>query len=107
VGIACLLRLRSRRRPAPEPPDWQQEFVQLARDLLTVCDPLIEALGRRPEPARGGAATPAAPKQEPGLRLVHDAEPAEPRRRRSPLPAELRLIESVAAARAATVRSQD
>jgi hypothetical protein len=78
AGALLLVWLATRRRPVAEPPEWHQEFVQVARDLLMATEPLIETLERR---------TPAPP---------HASE--------FHLPGEVRLRENIAAARSAVTR---
>jgi hypothetical protein len=114
VAVACLLRLRSRPRVRPTlaVSPSQQELVHLARELLEVTEAAIEAFGRpapavAPLPAPVAEPAPVEPAAPPGLRLVRDVAAPAPRAGTGPLPGELRLVENVAAARAAAARAED
>jgi hypothetical protein len=78
-GALLLVWLATRRRAVVEPPEWHQEFVQVARDLLVATEPLLETLGSR------------VPARPPPASEFH-------------LPGEVRLRENVAAARSAVAR---
>jgi hypothetical protein len=108
LGLAIVVaRSWPRLRPGASPPEWYQEFLRLAEDLLAVTEPVLAAL-ESPAAERPGAApsTPASVAPEPpGARyraafsLLRAGGPREDVIQSGRLlPRELRLIENLLAA---------
>ncbi len=85
--VACLVRTRGRRTVSGSPPAWSRELSLLARDLLAVAGPLLDAAERR------------ATGVPDGLGVNTTAAPPVARPLRPLLPGEQRLVASLAAAR--------
>jgi hypothetical protein len=120
AGLVVMLRWRARPRGrrAPEAPVWHQESLQLARELLAATESVMQALERRPAPAGPPLpddtplpvtieVTPAEPVARPGLRLVHSVVASRLPHDVGVVPGQQRLVDNIAAARAAAARADD
>jgi hypothetical protein len=94
---------------APEPPEWYEQFLKLAQDLMTATEPVLDRLeSRTPVVALAPAAPPpaaSAPPPAPADRyaeartlLRSGASPDEVAARAGLQPAEIRLLTKVVAA---------
>jgi hypothetical protein len=105
VAVAALLIgvLARRRAPAvpPAPPDWYHESIRLVQELVVAADPMLEALEGRRADAIVNSAAAAAPRDRHrrALALLRAGAYSEDTARRDGiLPAELRVLRSLAVA---------
>jgi hypothetical protein len=101
VAILLMRRKVVKPAPAPRPPAWHGELLELAQDLLAATDRIVDSLAaRRAEPVAVAAprADRAEARRDPWTMVRTGLAPEEAARRGGLLPAELRLLQSVAAA---------
>ena len=103
VTVLLVRRRPARHAPVPRPPAWHRELVEIARDLVGMTDRMIGALDARrarPEDAPSAADPRPDPRPDAWTMVRTGLAPEEAARRGGLVPAELRLLQSVAAAAA-------
>jgi hypothetical protein len=99
VALAALYLLGRKPAPSAAPPDWYEQIVTLAQDLLAATEPVLERLE-----ARGTEAPPSVPEPdrygEARALLRSGARPDEVAGRAGLLPGEMRLLANIVTAEA-------
>ena len=107
--LLFVLSVARRKPPAPvtAPPDWYNQLVGLAQDLISATEPVLDELERRPARRAEPPPEPWTRQREAMALLRAGVAPEEVARRGRLLPGELKLIRNVVAAEAQSAGSTD